>query len=176
MCITKRTQRRARRADAIACATTFVGLIVLMPAANFSAQSQSPVTVAAAFKDPSQEWKDYPGLWQICLHPFAKKRTRTSAPTAVLRLDLAPRVFFTRLKATVVGGSWIQKAPYAFTKASHRSLRCLFNRSLAAKQIGQRRQPASCTRTVLSALAPGPTLRCFVRFRVHWHIRASSIS
>ncbi len=58
--MTKVTQRLARRAGSIARATTFVCLTILMPAANFSAQSQSSATVAAAFKDPSQEWKDYP--------------------------------------------------------------------------------------------------------------------
>jgi hypothetical protein len=42
-----------------AAATRLVGLALLMLAANLSAQPQ-PGMVAAAFKDPSQEWKDYP--------------------------------------------------------------------------------------------------------------------
>jgi len=41
-------------------ATTVVCLCVLILATNLSAQSQSQATVAAAFKDPGQEWKDYP--------------------------------------------------------------------------------------------------------------------
>jgi hypothetical protein len=58
--MTKITQRRAVQAEAVGSATTFVCLSVLVLTTNLSAQSQSLATVAAAFKDPSQEWKDYP--------------------------------------------------------------------------------------------------------------------
>lgn len=45
---------------AVADATRLVCLTLLTLAANLSAQPQLPGTVAAAFKDPGQEWKNYP--------------------------------------------------------------------------------------------------------------------
>ena len=45
---------------AMGSATSLACLCVLMLVANFSAQSQSLATVAAAFKDPDREWRDYP--------------------------------------------------------------------------------------------------------------------
>jgi hypothetical protein len=45
---------------AVAGATRLVCLALLTLVANLSAQPQSPGTVAAAYKDPSSEWKDYP--------------------------------------------------------------------------------------------------------------------
>ena len=56
---------------ALARATRLACLTLLTVAANLSAQSQPPGTVAAAFKDPGQEWKDYP------------TRTLDSLPAAV---------------------------------------------------------------------------------------------
>ena len=48
------------RLAAVAGATRLVCLALLTLAANLSAQPQSPGTVAAAYKDPNSEWKDYP--------------------------------------------------------------------------------------------------------------------
>jgi hypothetical protein len=75
MRMTKITQRRADRADTFWSATTFVCLTVLLLTPNLSAQSQSSATVAAAFKDPSQEWKDYPTRTLEDLPPAIREKT-----------------------------------------------------------------------------------------------------
>jgi hypothetical protein len=48
------------RLAAVAGATRLVCFTLLAVSANLSAQPQPAGTVAAAFKDPRQEWKDYP--------------------------------------------------------------------------------------------------------------------
>jgi hypothetical protein len=48
------------RLAAMARATGFVCLTLLTPAARVAAQPQPPGTVAAAYKLPGNEWKDYP--------------------------------------------------------------------------------------------------------------------
>lgn len=55
--MTKITRYRTAREHTTGSAAPFVWLTVLLLSTNLSAQPQS---VAAAFKDPSQEWKDYP--------------------------------------------------------------------------------------------------------------------
>jgi hypothetical protein len=56
----KSIERHVWRVGRVGIAATFLCLAVLTRATNVSAQSQSLATVAAAFKDPGQEWKDYP--------------------------------------------------------------------------------------------------------------------
>jgi hypothetical protein len=72
--MTKIIQRRTARADARGTAITFVGLTVLMLTTNLSVQSQSLTMVAAAFKDPSQEWKDYPTRTLADLPPALREK------------------------------------------------------------------------------------------------------
>jgi hypothetical protein len=48
------------RPAAVAGAMRLVSLVLLTLAGSLSAQPQAPGTVAAAFKDPSSEWKNYP--------------------------------------------------------------------------------------------------------------------
>jgi len=53
-------QPEMSRLTAVAWATGFVCLTLSTLAANVAAQPQPPGTVAAAFKDPGQEWEEYP--------------------------------------------------------------------------------------------------------------------
>jgi hypothetical protein len=73
--MTKITQRRSRPAKAVGSAATFVCLTALLLNTNVPAQSQSLATVAAAFKDPSQEWKDYPTRTLADLPPALRGKT-----------------------------------------------------------------------------------------------------
>jgi hypothetical protein len=73
--MTKIAQQRAGRADAMGSATTFVCLTALVLTTDLSAQPQSLATVAAAFKDPSQEWKDYPTRTLADLPPAIREKT-----------------------------------------------------------------------------------------------------
>jgi hypothetical protein len=58
----------------VARAMRLVCLTLLTLAANLSAQPQSLTTVAAAFKDPSQEWKDYPTRTLADLPPAIREK------------------------------------------------------------------------------------------------------